>query len=98
MNSNKIIYDVFIIAGGLAGLNSAKNLVKDSDLKIGLVERTRSKEIILPGLPLKKSTLNHITSIIVLSVPYNSFGIINHHGSKSIHSYINNEFVAIKLQ
>ena len=59
-------FDVFIIGGGLAGLNSAKRLLLETPLQIGLTEIPGSKNNNPARITFKNTILNYDLSDSIL--------------------------------
>jgi len=87
-------FDVFIIGGGLAGLNSGRRLLSETSLQIGLTEIPRPKENNPARITFKDTVLNYDLSDSILA-EYTSFGEFSYHGARTIHKFHDKQFVSL---
>jgi len=87
--------DVFIIGGGLAGLNAARKLVKDPSLSIGLADLKRPEKNNPARFTFTDIIQPYGLSDCVIN-SYNSFGILTYHGAEVVHSYDEKVFIAFE--
>jgi flavin-dependent dehydrogenase len=89
-----MIFDVFIVGGGLSGLNTASHLLKNSDLRIGLADRKRSGQNNPARFTFSELIKTYGLEDCIINT-YNSFGILSYHGARVVHDYPDAVFFAL---
>jgi len=88
------MYDIIIIGAGLAGLNTARYILKNSDCTVTIVSRERSPK----NNPLRLTFMETIQRFGLensVRAAYKALGIINHYGTQALYQYENTRFVAL---
>jgi flavin-dependent dehydrogenase len=90
-----IHFNVFIIGGGMAGLNTARLLLESTSLTIGLADTSRRSPRNNPArLTFMDIIAENDFKDCILNT-YKSFGIFTYHGAKSVHQFNDPVFVAL---
>ena len=86
--------DVIIVGGGLAGLNTARFILENSDYKVILVDKRAPSK----NNPLRLTFTDIVRKYDLydcIQAEYSAFGVLSYHNARALHRFPEKRFVAL---